>query len=782
MDRSDSEYSDNNKRTFVDSDSSSSDSENKYLNESGKQYQINILNIIKLIKSIINKNMDMSDNDVIDEFEKQIKDIKKLYNNKRRRLTRNNIFKKSFFELRYYKNFLNILKTNSNSEYFDLKSYLDYYENYYQNQINSSTNIFLSMPATIKQIEKPNYIEQSHGKNDDDDLMKMFLNLYGNDTTNTCSYDFFNKLDRQEKIIIINKLKLINDDMNDEENLKPNIIKVLGWETSNYNKSIILSKLNQFENLQGHSEYFKLKTWINKIMDIPFGKFINPPVTKESSKEDIKNFLNGVKNTFDENIYGHNETKDQIIKILAQTITNSNEGGNIFALEGPPGVGKTAIIHDGISKVLNRPFAFISLGGATDSAYLEGFDYTYEGSNYGKIADVLIRTKCMNPIIYFDELDKVSETAKGEEIINVLMHLTDTTQNFCFTDKYFGSIELDLSKVLFIFSFNDANKVSRILRDRMKIIHVGGYKLNDKLVISSKFILPKLIKSIGLSDIDIKIPKKVIDFIIKNYTCEGGVRKLKEIINDILLEINLRKLRGTHSEMFKNNKIIITKNMLINDLLKSKRKLEIISIDDKPKVGVVNGLWANKLGHGGLIPVECWWTPTNEKLHLVLTGMQGDVMKESMDVAKTIALRILPDNIKSNIYNYLNNTIDCGIHIHCPDGATYKDGPSAGSAITTCLISLLTGIPVNNKIAMTGEINLKGKVTAIGGLEEKVFGAKSAGVELVLCPAENKKDLDAILNKNPTLISDSFSIKTVENIWQVLDLVLEKNNINFNKF
>lgn len=784
MDESDSNYSDSNKRKYLDSDYSSSDSEDNCFNDYEKQSQMNILNAIKLIKSIMNKNNDKTNSEIIKLYEKEINDIKQLYTNKKRyKLVKNNIFKKSSHELKYYKNFLKILKENNDNELFDLKGYLDYYESYYYNKINSSTSIYLSIPpVTSKGVEKTNHTEQINNNQNDDELMDMFVKLYGNDTTNLCSYDFFSKLNKKDKMTIIEKLKVINENVENDESLKPNIIKVLDWDTCNHNKSIILSKLSQFDNLQGQSEYFKLKTWINKLMSVPFGKTISPPVTKNSSNNDIKNFLNGVKNSFDKNIYGHNETKDQIVKILAQSITNPVEGGNIFALEGPPGVGKTAFIHDGISKVLNRPFAFISLGGATDSAYLEGFDYTYEGSNYGKIADVLITTKCMNPIIYFDELDKVSETPKGEEIINVLMHLTDTTQNFCFTDKFFGSIQFDLSKVLFIFSFNDRNRISRILRDRMKIIKVSSYKLQDKLVITSDFILPKLIESIGLTDCNITIPKKVLEFIIKNYTCEGGVRKLKELLNDILLELNLRKLRDSHPDMFKNGKLIITKKMLLMDLLKSKRKLEIISVDDKPKIGVVNGLWANKLGLGGLIPIECSWVPATEKLNLELTGMQGDVMKESMKVARTIAWKVLPNDVKTNINKNWKNTFDYGIHIHCPDGATPKDGPSAGSAITTCLISLLTGIPVNNRIAMTGEINLKGKVTAIGGLEEKVFGAKSAGVTLVLCPLENKKDLNEILNKYPTIINDKFTIKTVENIWQVLDIVLEENEIIFNKF
>jgi ATP-dependent Lon protease len=227
---------------------------------------------------------------------------------------------------------------------------------------------------------------------------------------------------------------------------------------------------------------------------------------------------------------------------------------------------------------------------------------------------------------------------------------------------------------------------------------------------------------------------------------------------------------------------MITKDILENDILKKRRKIEILCIDDKPKFGVVNGLWANCSGAGGLIPIECSWIPTTQKLELVLTGMQGQVMQESMTVAKSVAWKILPNAIKKKLYKKWKTSLDYGVHIHCPDGATPKDGPSAGGAITTCLISLFSNTKVNNKIAMTGEINLKGQITAIGGLAEKISGAKKAGVTLVLCPKDNTKDLNEIIAKDPLLINDNFNIVTVSNIWEVLNFVLLKNNIKFIKF
>ena len=614
----------------------------------------------------------------------------------------------------------------------------------------------------------------------DQELINEFNTLYKQDSGEKSGTDYFKELNTIKKKEYISKLKDIKKIDGTLDN-KPNMVKIIECDTTNNNKSILLSKINNFENLKGSSENCKLKNWISKIMMVPFGKYVSPPVSKLDGTNKIKEYLHTVRKNLDQDIYGHDDTKKQLIKILAHTISNSSEGGNIFALQGPPGIGKTALIQDGVSKALGRPFTFISLGGATDACFLEGHDYTYEGSNCGRIVDILHKAGCMNPVIYFDELDKVSETAKGEEIINILMHITDITQNSHFNDKYFGGIDFDLSKAIIIFSFNDEYKISRILRDRMKIIRIKGYKMIDKVNIARDYLLPKLLKQIGL-DIEVYFNDQILEYITDTYTNEGGVRKLKELLNDILLEINLRKLEDNTILGEKiNNKLIISKKMIDEDLLKTKHKIEHISINSQPYIGQVNGLWADEYGIGGLVPIECCWIPSTDKLKLELTGMQGKVMQESMSVARTIAWKILPNKIKDFLNNKWRKSFDFGIHVHCPDGATPKDGPSAGGAITTCLISLLSEIPVNNKIAMTGEINLKGQITKIGGLEEKIFGAKKAGAEIVLCPKENLKDLEEIRVKFPNLFDTNFTAKTVNTIWEILDHVL-LNKLDYQKF
>lgn len=641
------------------------------------------------------------------------------------------------------------------------------------NSLNSLSTAENDLFMTIFFPQQSQPVSSNFNKRQKKSIDNEFEELYDNETNMVPVIKYYNDLDNEQKQKYLDKLKEVKQSVT-EDDKKPNYIKILDCNTSNHNKSVILQKINIFENLKGSSEINKLRNWINKVMKVPFGKYVLPTVTKDDGVVKIKNYLQDVRSTLDKSIYGHDVTKDQLIKIIAHTITNPQEGGNVFALQGPPGVGKTALIQDGIAKAINRPFTFISLGGATDACFLEGHDYTYEGSNHGRIVEILQQAKCMNPVIYFDELDKISETHKGEEIVNILMHITDSTQNSHFNDKYFGSVDFDLSKCLLIFSFNDENKISRILRDRMKIIRVKGYKIDEKLHITKDYVLQKLYKEIGLEDLKIEFSDDVIKFIIENYTNEGGVRKLKETLKDILLEINLRRLEGdkTYKITKKRDKIVITKEMIEGDFLRKKRKLECLKINEFPKVGIVNGLWANELGVGGLVPIECCWIPSKDKLELELTGMQGKVMKESMSVARTIVWRILPEYIKERINERCRTSFDCGIHIHCPDGATPKDGPSAGGAITTCLFSLLTNNVVNNKIAMTGEINLKGQITAIGGLEEKIFGAKKAGAELVLCPKDNEQDLNEIRTKFPYLIGSNFNVRIVRNIWDILDVVM----------
>jgi ATP-dependent Lon protease len=297
-----------------------------------------------------------------------------------------------------------------------------------------------------------------------------------------------------------------------------------------------MNKLNQLDEMEeSTSEYDKINTWINVISKIPFGVYY------KIEQKSIDEYLPIVLEELNKKIYGHMETKQHIMRILAQFMVNPNAKGYAIGIQGSMGVGKTKLIKDGVASVLKYPFAFISLGGISDSSYLKGHLYTYEGSKYGKILEEIIKAKVMNPIFFFDELDKVATNKQGEEITNTLIHLTDTTQNDSFTDKYIEEIKLDLSKSLMFFTFNDIEKINPILRDRMIIIKVDKYKLADKIELSKNYLIKDICKSYNISDNDIIIKDKEIEYIINNTTEEDGVRNLQRNINNIYSHINMHR-------------------------------------------------------------------------------------------------------------------------------------------------------------------------------------------------------------------------------------------------
>jgi ATP-dependent Lon protease len=483
--------------------------------------------------------------------------------------------------------------------------------------------------------------------------------------------------------------------------------------------------------------------------DVCYKKTIQEMKKTRTIASEFKDDLNNVVSILDDSIYGHESAKNQILKIIGQWM-NGEQSGYCFGFEGSPGVGKTSLAKRGLANCLkdeygnSRPFSFIALGGACNGSTLEGHSYTYVNSTWGRIVDILMDSKCMNPIIYIDELDKVSKTEHGKEIIGILMHLIDTTQNSGFQDKYFSGIDIDLSKALFIFSYNDPSQIDSILLDRIHRIRFDNLSVNEKLVIAKKYILPEINKKMGL-DSCIHIPDHILEYIIETYTLESGVRKLKEVIFDLYGEINIELLRCENSNI--TLPIQITVELLETKYLSKYDKIREKTVHTSAQVGVINGLWANSLGRGGIIPIQAVYFPASTYLDLKLTGLQGDVMKESMNVAKSLAWRLLTEEERKCCIDRFEKTQDKGIHIHCPDGATPKDGPSAGGAITSVIYSLLSGRRIKNDVAMTGEVNLKGYITEIGGLEQKILGGIRAGVKTFLYPTQNTKDYCKFMEK-----------------------------------
>tara|TARA_Y100000592_G_scaffold73733_1_gene114857 strand:- start:7 stop:2154 length:2148 start_codon:yes stop_codon:yes gene_type:complete len=317
-------------------------------------------------------------------------------------------------------------------------------------------------------------------------------------------------------------------------------------------KSIAYKKITTLKYMeQGGGEYYKIKNWVDTFMQIPFGIYKNIPLQLTDGVEKCHEFMEDAKNTLDSAVFGLNDAKLQIMQMIGQWIANPQAVGTAIAIKGPMGTGKTTLVKEGISKILGRDFAFIALGGATDSSFLEGHSYTYEGSSWGKIIDILIQSKCMNPVIYFDELDKVSDTPKGEEIIGILTHLTDTTQNSKFHDKYFSELDFDLSRCLFIFSYNDETKVNPILKDRMYRIQTKGYDLKEKTKIARDYLIPSIKKEVMFEEEDIKINDETIKHIIEKYTeQEQGVRNLKRCLEIIHTKLNLYRLMKPENNLF----------------------------------------------------------------------------------------------------------------------------------------------------------------------------------------------------------------------------------------
>lgn len=334
---------------------------------------------------------------------------------------------------------------------------------------------------------------------------------------------------------------------------KPYRLQLLDADIPPQYKAIAYKKIETLKYLEpGAGEFYKIKQWIDTFMQIPFGRYKNIPVTlKENGPGECADFMDKAKKILDEAVYGMNDVKLHIMQMVGQWITNPDAMGTAIAIKGPMGTGKTTLVKEGISKVLGRDFAFMALGGATDSSFLEGHSYTYEGSTWGKIIDNLVQCKSMNPVIFFDELDKISETPKGEEIVGILTHLTDTTQNSKFHDKYFAELDFDLSRCLFIFSYNDENKVNPILRDRMYRVQTKGYDSKEKIVIAKDYLLPKIREQVMFKPGEISIPDNTMKYIIAHYTeNEQGVRNLKRCLEIIYTKLNLYRLMRPGTNLF----------------------------------------------------------------------------------------------------------------------------------------------------------------------------------------------------------------------------------------
>lgn len=555
----------------------------------------------------------------------------------------------------------------------------------------------------------------------------------------------------QKEYYLREQIKVIQEELGENDEEKKEISKyeerIQKSKLSKEVKEKALYELARLKNISStSSEGNVIKTYLDWILDIPWGKF---------TKENID--IIKAREVLDSEHYGLEDVKDRIIEYLAVKQFGKSQKGPILCLVGPPGVGKTSIAKS-IANAINRKYTRISLGGMKDEAEIRGHRKTYIGAIPGRIAYALKEAKSMNPLMLFDEIDKVSANYKGDPS-DALLEILDSEQNKDFRDSYI-EVPMNISKVMFIATANTLDTIPRPLLDRMEVIEVSGYTYEEKFNIAKKHLITKIFKELDIPDDKIRIEDDSIREVIEGYTRESGVRGLERKLSSLI--------RKSLAEMLKHkNDQYVVKIEDIETLL-GKRIFSFDKLDKIDKVGVVNGMAWTAYG-GDTLPIEVMVMSGSGKLEL--TGKLGTVMQES---AKTAYSYVRANAIKFGINESFYKEKD--IHIHAPEGAVSKDGPSAGVTMVTALVSALSGKKVKHNVAMTGEVTLTGRVLPIGGLKEKSLAAFRAGVDTIIIPKENEKDIDKI----PLSIRNSLNIISVKEVNEVLINALIGEDTNEN--
>lgn len=552
------------------------------------------------------------------------------------------------------------------------------------------------------------------------------------------------KLDKgQREYYLREQMKVIQEELGEDDDNKKAIIE--------FEKLINEKKLPNQVKEKAQYEISKLKasspysqdggvtrTYLENLLDMPWGEFT----------EDTLN-IKDARKVLDKDHYGLKDVKDRILEYLAVKQISNSLRGPILCLVGPPGVGKTSIAKS-VATSLNRKFVRMSLGGVRDEADIRGHRRTYVGAIPGRIVTGLKEAKSMNPVFLLDEIDKLGMDFKGNPA-DALLEVFDNEQNKTFRDHYL-EVDVDLSEVMFITTANSLDGIPRPLLDRMELIEVSGYTYEEKFRIAKKYLVPKVLKEHGVDNKIITISDSALKLIIDSYTRESGVRNLQRQIANVIR-------KGIKDIIEKDKKNLNISTKLVEKYLGPKI-FSYEEIDKEDKVGVVTGMAWTAYG-GDTLPVEVM--VMDGKGRLELTGQLGDVMKESAKAAYSY-VRAHMKELGINDEFYSNKDI----HIHAPEGAVPKDGPSAGVTMTTALVSALTGKKVKHNVAMTGEITLTGKVLAIGGLKEKCLAARRVGIDTVIVPKENEKDVI----KLPKIVKDSLNIILADKIDDVLENAL----------
>lgn len=548
--------------------------------------------------------------------------------------------------------------------------------------------------------------------------------------------------DTQKEFLLREKMKIIKEELGDTLN-KENEIDNLKKKIDELNcppkvKERLSLELKRYEtSISTSPETSIIRDYIEWLLALPWNNFT-----------DDNNDLKQVRKFLDESHYGLEEVKQRVIEYLAVKQMSKDANSPIICLVGPPGVGKTSLAFS-IARAINRNFVKITVGGIRDEAEIIGHRKTYIGASPGRIISSMKKAKSSNPLFLIDEIDKMSSDYKGDPTSSLLSVL-DPEQNKYFSDNYIEE-EFDLSNVLFVLTANYIENIPEALKDRLEIIDISGYTEFEKLDIATKHLLPKIIAKNGLRADFITIKEEVILKIIRNYTKEAGVRELERQLDKIIRKVVTQILVNN----IKINKINIDEKVLEKYLGKEKYKY---NLKTKSQVGVVNGLAYTVYG-GDILPIEVNYF--KGKGELILTGSLGSVMKESA----SIALSYLKSNYQKYNINY-DKLIDNDIHIHVPEGAIKKDGPSAGIALTLAILSAVTNKKIVSDLALTGEITLRGNVLAIGGLKEKAIGALRSGIKTIIIPSDNEKDLLELPKEVKEKI-DFIKVKNFKEVYEV---------------
>jgi len=547
----------------------------------------------------------------------------------------------------------------------------------------------------------------------------------------------------QKKVFLSEQLKEIKTQLNGEtsqsSSYKDKIENIKSLDKKIKNK--LIKDAEKLEHThQSSPEYTVLINYLDVIVDLPWDKESKFSIDIKKAKEKL-----------DKDHYGLEKVKNKILEHLSVMKLKNENSGSILCLVGPPGVGKSTLAKS-IARSMDREFVNLSLGGLTDEAELRGHRKTYIGAMPGQIIKKINSCGVKNPVFLLDEVDKIGNGYKGDPS-SILLEILDKEQNNKFTDNYID-IPFDLSKVMFILTANSLNTISHPLLDRVEIIELSSYLYPEKIEIAKKYLVPKVLKDMGIEgNIPVTIKQSAIDIIVKRYTRESGVRNLKRSFETVAKKI----AKKSFEEEIKN-RLFITKSNIEEYLGKPiYRQKDILS---KNSIGNVVGLAWTQVGGVILFVQATIFKSSSSKF--ILTGRMGDVMKESSSIALTVAKKYCKNKIAEDFYETNE------IHIHIPDGAVPKDGPSAGITLTTALVSAILKKKVDKTIAMTGELSLVGDVLPIGGLREKLTAAISGGVKKVLVPSKNLKDIEEL----PDYILKNIEIQKVSKIEDVLDVVL----------